>query len=378
VPFADVADVRLHYRFDGPEDAPVVMLSNSLGTNVSMWDPQMPALTARYRVLRYDSRGHGQSAVTAGPYRIEQLARDAVGLLEALGLARVRFCGLSLGGMVGQWLGANASQRLTRLALCNTTAHIGAPDAYNARIDAVTRGGMAAVVDGVLARWYTADFIASAPAAVAATRAMLLTTPADGYTASCAAVRDMDQRDAAARIKTPTLVIAGAHDVATPPADGRYIADRIAGARYVELPAAHLSNVWRSEESSMDERDRYTKGMEVRRAVLGDAHVDRTLAKRDPFTEEFQDLITRYAWGEIWTRPGLPRHTRSLITVALMIALNRTDEFKLHVRAAFNNGVTRDEIKEVIMHCAIYAGVPAANSAFHMAEDVFAQMAQAK
>jgi 4-carboxymuconolactone decarboxylase len=128
----------------------------------------------------------------------------------------------------------------------------------------------------------------------------------------------------------------------------------------------------------MDERDRYTKGMEVRRAVLGDAHVDRTLAKRDPFTEEFQDLITRYAWGEIWTRPGLPRHTRSLITVALMIALNRTDEFKLHVRAAFNNGVTRDEIKEVIMHCAIYAGVPAANSAFHMAEDVFAQMAQAK
>ena len=124
----------------------------------------------------------------------------------------------------------------------------------------------------------------------------------------------------------------------------------------------------------MDDRDRYAKGMEVRRAVLGDAHVDRSLAKRDAFTEEFQDLITRYAWGEIWTRPGLPRHTRSLITLALMIALNRSDEFKLHVRAAFNNGVTRDEIKEVIMQCAIYAGVPAANSAFHMAAEVFAQM----
>ena len=124
----------------------------------------------------------------------------------------------------------------------------------------------------------------------------------------------------------------------------------------------------------MDERDRYAKGMEVRRAVLGDAHVDRAESKRDAFNEEFQDLITRHAWGEIWTRPGLPRHTRSLLTIGLMVALNRSDEFKLHIRAAFNNGVTRDEIKEVLIQCAIYAGIPAANSAFHMAEEVFAQM----
>ena len=128
----------------------------------------------------------------------------------------------------------------------------------------------------------------------------------------------------------------------------------------------------------MDERERYDKGMEVRRAVLGDAHVDGSLSRRTPFNDEFQDLITRYAWGEVWTRPGLPRHTRSLLTLALMIALNRGDEFRMHVRAAFNNGVTRDEIKEVILQCAIYAGVPAANSAFHMAEEVFAQMDAAK
>jgi 4-carboxymuconolactone decarboxylase len=124
----------------------------------------------------------------------------------------------------------------------------------------------------------------------------------------------------------------------------------------------------------MDDRERYEAGMKVRRAVLGDAHVDRSLTKRTEFNNEFQDLITRYAWGEIWTRPALPRHTRSLLTVGLMVALNRSEEFKLHVRAAFNNGVTRDEIKEVILQCAIYAGVPAANSAFHMAEEVFAQM----
>jgi 4-carboxymuconolactone decarboxylase len=124
----------------------------------------------------------------------------------------------------------------------------------------------------------------------------------------------------------------------------------------------------------MDETDRHSKGMEVRRAVLGSAHVDRAEAKRNDFNGEFQDLITRHAWGEIWTRPGLSRHTRSLLTIGLMVALNRSDEFKLHVRAAFNNGVTRDEIKEVLLQCAIYAGIPAANSAFHMAEDVFAQM----
>lgn len=126
----------------------------------------------------------------------------------------------------------------------------------------------------------------------------------------------------------------------------------------------------------MDEADRYQQGLEVRRAVLGSPHVDRSLARRNDFNDEFQALITRYAWGEIWTREGLPRHTRSLLTIGLMVALNRPDEFRLHVRAAFNNGVTRDQIREVLLHCAIYAGVPAANSAFHMAEEVFAQMSE--
>jgi 4-carboxymuconolactone decarboxylase len=127
----------------------------------------------------------------------------------------------------------------------------------------------------------------------------------------------------------------------------------------------------------MDERERHSKGMEVRRAVLGAAHVDRTVSRSNAFNEEYQDLITRYAWGEIWTRPGLPRHTRSLMTLSMMVALNRPDEFRLHVRAAFNNGVTRDQIKEVLLQAAIYCGVPAANSAFHMAEEVFEQIDKA-
>jgi len=128
----------------------------------------------------------------------------------------------------------------------------------------------------------------------------------------------------------------------------------------------------------MNERDKHDAGMNVRRAVLGDAHVDRTIKNRNPFNDEYQDLITRYAWGEIWTRPGLPRHTRSLLVIGLMVALNRPDEFKLHVRAAFNNGVTRDEIKEVLLQCAVYAGVPAANTAFHLAQDVFNEIDAAR
>jgi 3-oxoadipate enol-lactonase len=243
MPFVDLAGARFHYRFDGAEHAPVLMLSNSLGTNVSMWDAQIAALTDRFRVLRYDSRGHGRSAVTPGPYTIEQLARDALALMDALALERVRFCGLSMGGMVGQWLGAHAAQRLSQLVLCNTAARIGTPDVWNTRIDAVNKGGMAAIVDGVVARWYTAAFIAAAPGAIAATREMLLTTPAAGYIASCAAVRDMDQRDSTTSIAVPTLVIAGAHDGVTPPEAARFLADHIPRARYVELDAAHLSNV---------------------------------------------------------------------------------------------------------------------------------------
>jgi 3-oxoadipate enol-lactonase len=243
VPIATVDDVRLHYRFDGPVDAPVVMLSNSLGTELAMWDPQVAALAADHRVLRYDARGHGLSTVASGPYTIERLARDALGLLDALAIERVRFCGLSMGGMVGQWLGVNASQRIARLVLCNTAARIGPLDLWNTRIENVRKGGMAAIVDAVLARWFTPAFNAASPEAVERTRAMLLRAPPDGYIACCEAIRDMDQCDAIAAIGVPTLVIAGTHDISTPPADGHFLAERIQRAQYVELAAAHLSNI---------------------------------------------------------------------------------------------------------------------------------------
>ncbi|WP_433929936.1 3-oxoadipate enol-lactonase [Sorangium cellulosum] len=243
MPMIDVAGAKLHHRLDGPADAPVVMLANSLGTALGMWDSQVPALTRHFRVLRYDMRGHGASSVPDEPFDIERLGRDAVALLDALELPRVHFCGLSLGGVVGMWLGAHAPDRLHKLVLCNTAATLGPRSLWNARIKAVARGGMAAIAGAVLDRWFSAGFSQRDPAAVARLRQMLLTTRPEGYIRACAAVRDADQRANVAEVRAPTLVITGARDSATPPSEGHWLAARIAGARYVKLPAAHLSNI---------------------------------------------------------------------------------------------------------------------------------------
>jgi 3-oxoadipate enol-lactonase len=242
MPFYESNDLRLHYRIDGPADAPWLVLSNSLGTRLDMWSPQMPALQENFRVLRYDTRGHGQSTVTPGPYSIPQLGADVIALMDHLNIARADFCGLSMGGMTGMWLGAHQPERIGRLALCNTAARLGTPELWNARIDQVMNEGMAAVIPAVLDRWFTPGYQQRAPREVGVVRQMLLETAPAGYAANCAAIRDMDQRGELAGIKLPTLVIAGTHDKSTPPEDGRFAADQIAGAQYVELDAAHLSN----------------------------------------------------------------------------------------------------------------------------------------
>ncbi len=242
MPFADTGQGRLNYRIDGPAHAPVLVLSNSLGTRLDMWLPQLPAFTEHFQVLRYDTRGHGQSDVTPGPYTIAQLGGDVLTLLDQLQIERAHFCGLSMGGMTGIWLGIHAPTRIDRLVLCNTSAAIGVPETWNARIAQVRQGGMSSVIPAVLERWFTADFLAHAPAQVERVKTMLAESPVDGYVANCAAVRDMDQRADLARISAPSLVIGGKHDKSTPPEHGELIAKSIPRARYVELNAAHLSN----------------------------------------------------------------------------------------------------------------------------------------
>jgi 3-oxoadipate enol-lactonase len=245
--YTEIHGARLHCRLDGAAGAPVVVFSNSLGTNLAMWDAQVPALAEKFRVLRYDSRGHGLSDVTPGPYTIEGLARDVVSLLDALQISTAHYCGLSVGGLIGQWLGIHASKRFQSLTLCNTAARIGTTDAWNTRIAAVREGGMTAIANGVIARWFTEDFAKRAPTAVEATRQMLLHSPPEGYAATGAALRDEDLRAAVSRVSLPTLVISGTRDAATTTADGRFIAEKIPGAQYVELDAAHLSNIEAAE-----------------------------------------------------------------------------------------------------------------------------------
>ena len=243
----DVQGARFNCRVEGPSDAPWLVLSNSLGADLTMWDDQTPALARRFRVLRYDQRGHGASAVTPGPYTIEQLGRDVLALLDALKARKAHFCGISMGGMTGMWLGVNAAERIDRLVLANTAPQIGTLEIWNTRIDSVRKGGLAAIADGLMERWFSKGFCERAPATVARIRATATATSPEGYVAACAAVRDTDLWSVIGRIGAPTLVISGTHDPSTPPADGRKLAERISGARYVELDAAHISNVEQAE-----------------------------------------------------------------------------------------------------------------------------------
>ncbi len=295
MPHTKINGASLYYQFDGPNDAPVVLLCNSLGTNLHMWDAQMPALSKTYRMLRYDSRGHGQSDVTPGPYTIEMLGQDAIGLLDALDIRRVLFCGLSLGGVIAQWLGIHGRDRLNAIVISNSAAKIGNDDFWNKRIEKLREGGIAPVAEAQVSRWFTAKYIAANPQVIEKMKQMFVGTSVDGYIATCEAIRDNDLRGSINHIQTPALVIAGTHDVVTPPADGKFMAVGIPGAQYAEMNASHLSNMEDASEfhldsyrfllasggSLMDDRERHSAGMKVRREVLGAAHVDQAESRED-------------------------------------------------------------------------------------------------
>lgn len=252
---------RIAWRFDGPADAPVLLLSNSLGTDMGMWEPQMSAWTRHARVLRYDQRGHGASDAPPGAYSLDRLGRDVIELLDSLKLETVDFCGLSLGGMTGQWLGIRAPRRLRRLVLANTSSHMRPASQWDARIDAVRKTGLAPIVHASVERWFTPEFAARAGEAIEPVRVMLLHTDPQGYVGCCAAIRDMDLRPTIGLIDTPTLVIGGDRDPATPPLHSEALAQAVPNARLTMLDAAHLSNI-----------EQPTAFAETVTAFLGQAH----------------------------------------------------------------------------------------------------------
>jgi 3-oxoadipate enol-lactonase len=242
MPFIRVNGLTVHYQLEGPAAAPVILFGNSLGTNLHLWDAQLPVLRERFRLLRYDMRGHGMTDAPAEAYTIDLLADDALGLLDALKLDKARYCGLSIGGMIGQRLGAKAPGRFLQLALCNTGMSIGTPQLWQDRIAAVRQGGLGPMVDGVMQRWFTPASFKNKPELLAGYRNMLVRTPADGYIGCCRAIAGTDLAADVARIACPTLVVVGADDAATPPELGRAIARTVKGAKLVEIAGAgHIS-----------------------------------------------------------------------------------------------------------------------------------------
>jgi 3-oxoadipate enol-lactonase len=243
MPFVQVDDLRLHYRTDGDPANPCLVLSNSLGTDLSMWRPQAEALARDFHVVRYDTRGHGQSGRGAGPVTPERLGRDVIGLLDALAIPRAHFCGISMGGMTGQWLAIHQPQRLIKLVLANTAARIGTADSWHARADHVRREGLAGVADGAASRWFTAAFIAREPHTVANMIGRLREQDSEGYAACCAALALADLRGDLGSVLVPTLAIAGEYDPVTTVNDGQWLVDTLPDATLAVLAASHISNI---------------------------------------------------------------------------------------------------------------------------------------
>ncbi|GAA2423828.1 3-oxoadipate enol-lactonase [Streptomyces macrosporus] len=376
-----------HHRIDGATSAPVLILGPSLGTSLRLWDPQVPALARNHRVIRWDLPGHGDSPadlIGAGA-DIADLARLVLNLADDLGVERFAYAGVSIGGAVGTWLAVHHPDRVASLAVVCSSARFGEPEAWRERAARVRAEGTAPVADATPARWFTPAF-RDAPAAKALVDDLRAADP-EAYAACCDALAAYDLRADLPRVTAPTLVVAGREDPATPPAHARELADNIPGASLTEVAgASHLANVERpgpvlaallghltplyASAGDSDDATRRTAGTAVRRAVLGDAHVDRAAARANAFTEVFQDFITRYAWGEIWTRPGLSRATRSCVTLTALTARGHHEELALHVRAALRNGLSPQEIREVLLQTAVYCGVPAANTAFAIADRV--------
>jgi 3-oxoadipate enol-lactonase/4-carboxymuconolactone decarboxylase len=379
MPFLNIDGLRSYYRLDGGDHQPVLILSHSLGQDHGQWDPQIPDLVRHFRVLRYDIRGHGATDVPAGDASIERLSRDVLAIVDSLGIDKFAFCGLSIGGMIAQWLAGSAPERLTHAVLANTSPHFPDPSLMEARRRKVLDDGMPAIRDMVMHRFFTPESLAARPPHVVSSERVLLATDPKGYAACAAAARDLDTRSLLARIKIPVLIISGDHDVSTPWAGhGDAIAAAIPHARVAHLPAAHLSNLERPRSFTAallefllppPEGDRLEAGLAMRRSIAGAEYVDRAMADATGFTRDFQEMITRYAWGTVWLRPGLDPRTRRMLALTVLGALGRWDEFRWHVRLGLERELEPCDLKETLMQLSVYAGVPAANTGFHIASE---------
>lgn len=423
----------LQYRFDGPEDAPVLILGPSLGTTWHMWDRQVPELAQQWRVLRFDLPGHG-GAPAYPASSVAELSARLLATLDALGVQRFAYAGCALGGAVGIELALRHPERLASLALIAASPRFGTADEWRQRGVVVRTNGLDPIARTSPDRWFTPAFAAAQPAITDWAVQMVRTTDPGCYIAACEALAAFDVRAELGRVGVPTLVLVGSDDQVTGPAEARTLVAGIPDARLavvptashlvpVEQPAAvtdllvrHFSTAWQpvfdpgtgqvavvaaapakpapvgpapavtaaavpaapvaeiapaqAQPYAVEQPDVYDTGLKIRREVLGDAHVDRELEQADAFSQDFQHLLTRTTWGEIWQRPALDRRTRSCVALTALAAGGHLEELAAHTRAALRIGLTPDEIKEVLLQTAVYCGMPVAGRAFRVAQKV--------
>jgi 3-oxoadipate enol-lactonase/4-carboxymuconolactone decarboxylase len=387
-------------RLGGSPTLPLIVLGPSLGTSArTLWSAAAAHLSDRFEVIAWDLPGHGTNSIVAQPFTMAELATGVLAMVDDMLAERGAvdgtfvYAGDSVGGAVGLHLLLDAPQRVDSAVLLCTGATIGEPEAWRERAATVRASGTPAVLEGSAARWFAAGFLEREPDVGTALLHALQDADREGYAQVCEALAGHDVRERLARIETPVLAVAGREDLPTPPASLQEIADGVRDGRLVVLDdVAHLApaelplevaRLIRAHAAGEEPagpsptvaavRD---AGMAVRRQVLGDAHVDRATAATTDFTADFQDLITQYAWGSIWTRPGLDRRSRSLITLTALVARGHHEELAMHVRAARTNGLSNDEIKELLLQTAIYCGVPDANTAFRIAQGVLTEIDQ--
>ncbi|MEU6343832.1 alpha/beta fold hydrolase [Streptomyces sp. NPDC046977] len=409
----------LQYRFDGPEDAPVLVLGPSLGTTWHMWDRQVPELTRQWRVLRYDLPGHG-GAPAQPSVSTAELADRLLRTLDQAGIERFGYAGCSFGGAVGTQLALRAPHRVASLALISSAARYGTPDAWRQRGVIVRANGLDQIAQSAPERWFADAFRTAQTAIVDWAVQMVRSTDPECYVAACEALASHDVRADLDRIAVPALVLNGAEDPVTPPADARALVAGITDARLAVVPGAshlvpveqpgavtellvrHFESAWAEPAAGyatapapaaptgpvapaaqapaptapvaggapQGAAGAYGDGDRIRREVLGDAHVDRAAEQADGFGVDFEDFVTRYAWGEVWNRPGLDRRTRSVVSLTALVAGGHLDDLASHIRAALRNGLSPAEIEEVLLQTAVHCGVPAAGAAFTVARQV--------
>lgn len=381
--FININSTTLHYDYLDNKRETTFLFINSLGTDFRIWDGVVNDLKHYGNILRFDKQGHGLSSLSTKTKLISHYAQDVLGLMDALHIEKAIVIGLSIGGVIGQYLAIHHPNRLEKLILSNTAPKIGTDEGWNARINQVKINGIASITEGVMKVWFSDDFHQNRPNELQGYKTMLANTNTEGYIRACEAIKGNDLRAEIGSISTPTLCFAGSVDGSTPPDLVKSMADAIPNATYilvggvghipcVEVPHTIFKHIIEFAFYS-DAKTLHERGMITRRAVLGNAHVDRAEANKSDFDKDFQEYITNSAWGAIWSRPTLTRRERSMITIAVLATLGHHEEVEMHLRATKNTGATIEDIKEVLLHIGIYAGVPVSNIAYKLAKKVFSE-----